>query len=157
MTKIVALLLLLLSSTAPAPEIIARPVPFTQSQVKNHFQAPLLERGPGHRGIDIAINTSSPIVAPFDGSVFFSGEVVDRQVLTLISVSGLKVSFEPVCGLQSQGTTVSKRQIVGVFCAPATGYSMHCDDCIHLSVRNEYGYLNPLLFFGELMPTKLTG
>jgi hypothetical protein len=131
-------------------------VPFTQGQVENHFQAPLWEWGPGHRGIDIAIDSSSPIVAPFDGTVFFTGEVVNRQVLTLVSASGLKASFEPVCGLQPVRARVSKSQTIGVLCVPEAGYEMHCDSCLHFSVRNSYGYLNPLLFYGQLKPPVLT-
>ena len=156
MTKLIALIAILFAAAAPAPEIIAKPVPFTQSQVENHFRAPLWEWGPGHRGIDIAIDSSSPIVAPFDGSVFYSGEVVDRQVLTLVSDSGLKASFEPVCGLQPVRARVSKSQTIGVLCVPETEYEMHCESCLHFSVRNNYGYLNPLLFYGELKPPVLT-
>ena len=156
MTKLIALIALLFAAAAPAPEIIAKPVPFAPSHVENHFRAPLWEKGPGHRGIDIVINSSSPIVAPFDGSVFFSGEVVDRQVVTLISASGLKASFEPVCGLQPVGTKVSKRQTIGVLCVPETDYEMHCESCLHFSLRSTYGYLNPLLFYGGLKPPGLT-
>ena len=156
MTKLIALIALLFTATAPAPEIIAKPVPFTHSQVENHFRAPLWEWGPGHRGIDIGINSSSPIVAPFDGTVSFTGEVVNRHVVTLVSASGLKASFEPVCGLQPEGTRVNKRQPIGVLCVPETTYDMHCPSCLHFSVRNSYGYLNPLLFYGELKPPGLT-
>ena len=156
MTKLIALIALLFAAAAPAPEVIAKPVPFTLNQVQNYFRAPLWDKGPGHRGIDIAINSLSPIVAPFDGSVFFSGEVVNRQVVTLISASGLKASFEPVCGFQPLGTTVSKRQAIGVLCVPETDYEMHCESCLHVSLRNSYGYLNPLLFYGELKPPGLT-
>ena len=155
MTKLIALIALLFTATAPAPEIIAKPVPFTHSQVENHFRAPLWEWGPGHRGIDIGINSSSPIVAPFDGTVSFTGEVVNRHVVTLVSASGLKASFEPVCGLQPEGTRVNKRQPIGVLCVPETTYDMHCPSCLHFSVRNSYGYLNPLLFYGELKPSGL--
>jgi hypothetical protein len=155
MTKVIALILLLLNATAPSPEIVARPVPFSHNQIKSYYQAPLWEWGAGHRGIDIAVSASSPIFSPFDGSVFFSGEVVDRQVLTLISVSGLKASFEPVCGLQGLGSRVNKNQPVGIYCPPEKEHEMHCENCIHFSIRNEHGYLNPLLYFGELKPTIL--
>ena len=156
MTKLIALIALLFAAAAPTPEIIAKPVPFAPNQVENHFRAPLWEKGPGHRGIDIAINSSSPIVAPFDGTVSFTGKVVNRQVVTLISPSGLKASFEPVCGLQAEGARVSKRQPIGVLCVPETDYEMHCESCLHFSLRNTYGYLNPLLFYGGLKPPGLT-
>jgi hypothetical protein len=43
-----------------------------------------------------------------------------------------------------------------VLCVPKTDYEMHCESCLHFSIRNRYGYLNPLLFYGGLEPPGLT-
>jgi hypothetical protein len=157
MTKLIALILILFSAQAPAPELIAKPVPFTHQQIEHHYRAPLWDKGPGHRGIDLAVQSSSPIVAPFDGEVFFAGKVVNRQVVTLVSKSGLKASFEPVCALKPKGTQVIAGQAIGLLCEPEEGYDLHCNSCVHFSIRNQYGYLNPLLFYGLLHPSVLTG
>lgn len=156
MTKLLALVLIMFSATAPTPEIIAKPVPFNQDQVLDHFQAPLWQKGPGHRGIDLAMSSQSPIVAPFDGEVFFAGKVVNRQVITLVSNKGLKASFEPVCALHRKGARVAKGEAIGILCIPESDYEMPCDRCMHFSIRNQYGYLNPLLFYGMLRPPVLT-
>jgi len=157
MTKLITLILILLTAQAPAPEVIAKPVPFDLSTVQDHYRAPLWQKGPGHRGIDLAIDSQSPIVAPFDGEVFFAGKVVDRQVISLISDTGLKASFEPVCAIHPKGSRVKIGQAIAVLCVPESDYEMHCETCVHYSIRNEYGYLNPLLFYGMLRPAVLTG
>lgn len=156
MTKLLAIFLILITSTAPAPEIIAKPVPFDLSNIQDHYRAPLWQKGPGHRGIDLALDSQSPIVAPFDGEVFFAGKVVNRQVITLISDTGLKASFEPVCAIHPKGSKVLKGQNIAVLCVPESDYQMHCESCVHFSIRNQYGYLNPLLFYGMLRPAVLT-
>jgi len=157
MIKLLTVLVLLFSYQAPTPEIIAKPVPFNSSTVQDHFVAPLWKKGPGHRGIDLAINSLSPIVSPFDGEVFFSGRVVNRFVVTLISSTGLKASFEPVCGIVRQGENARQNQTIGFYCQGDEDYEVHCDSCLHFSIRNEHGYLNPLLFYGILTPPKLFG
>ena len=156
MIKLFVLLSLIFRATAPSPEILAEPVPLLRQSTIHTYVAPLWERGAGHRGIDIALPENFELKSPFAGQVHFVGKVVDRKVMTLVSESGLKASFEPVCGFQSLGTTVSKRQAIGVLCVPETDYEMHCESCLHVSLRNSYGYLNPLLFYGELRPPGLT-
>ena len=156
MTKLLAIFLILITASAPAPEIIAKPVPFDHSHIQEQYRAPLWEQGHGHRGIDIALDGQSPIVAPFDGEVFFAGKVVNRQVITLISDTGLKASFEPACAINPTGSRVLKGQDIAVLCAPESDYEMHCKNCVHFSIRNEYGYLNPLLFYAMLKPPVLT-
>jgi len=44
---------------------------------------------------------------------------------------------------------------VGYLCEGEAGDKEHCEGCMHLSVRVQRGYLNPLLFFGQLMPSKI--
>lgn len=155
MTKLFTLLLMILAAQSPSPEIIAKPVPFNYSEVQNHFRAPLWDKGPGHRGVDLAIQTHGTIAAPFDGEVFFAGKVFDRDVLTLISDTGLKASFEPVCAIHTKGTRVTKGQSVALLCVPESDYVIHCESCVHFSIRNQHGYLNPLLFYGMLKPAVL--
>ncbi len=157
MMKLLAVLVLLFSYQVPAPEIIAKPVPFTSASIQDHFVAPLWKMGSGHRGIDLAIDPLSPIVSPFEGEVFFSGRVVNRNVVTVVSNTGLKASFEPLCGILGQGEIVSKDQTIGFYCDGDENYEAHCEYCLHFSMRNEHGYLNPLLFYGLLSPPRLVG
>jgi len=155
MIKLLTVIALLFSYQVPAPEIIAKPVPFTSESVQEHFVAPLWKKGAGHRGIDLAIDTLNPVVSPFDGEVFFSGRVVNRNVVTVLSNTGLKASFEPICGIVRAGESVKRNQTIGFYCEGDDDYEGHCEACLHFSIRNENGYLNPLLYFGLLTPPRL--
>lgn len=157
MIKFLVSLVLILTLTAPAPEVLATPVPYFENNIKAKFQAPLWERGAGHRGVDFAINNDDPIQAPFDSMVFFSGKVFDRNVITLISQSGLKATFEPVCSTLTEGDLVKSEQAIGIICESDPGYELHCENCVHFSIRNDYGYLNPALYFEGIAPSVLVG
>ena len=150
MFKFLALISVLSSAFAPAPELIAKPVPYFDQSTINHFRAPLWQKGPGHRGLDIVVTEETQVVAPFDSSVHFVGRVVDRKVITLVSPSGLKASFEPVCSSLALGQSIQQGEPVGSYCEPDETYEKHCVSCIHFSIRNKHGYLNPELFYGTL-------
>ena len=97
MLKLFILLNIIFSAAAPSPEVLAEPVPLLNQSTIKTFVAPHWTKGPGHRGIDIALAENFSLKAPFSGEVYFVGKVVDRKVVTLVSDSGLKVSFERVC------------------------------------------------------------
>lgn len=140
------------SATVPTPEIAAEVVPNFSSSVLPNFVAPTTERGPGHRGVDIPNATA--VAAPFGGSVSFVGKVYNRNVITVTSGS-LRATFEPVCTDLRAGQIVSAAQEIGQYCPGDQGYEEHCERCVHFSIRNERGYLNPLLFYGLVRPSKL--
>ena len=148
-------LLGLLLSPIPAPEIWVEPVPYFFDKQLGNFVAPLSERGPGHRGIDVVVK-DEPLRSPVTGIISFNGLVVDRQVLT-ISTGGRQISFEPICSELEVGKVIATGEFLGRACAGQEGYTQHCDGCIHLSVRTSRGYVNPLLFYGELRPSEVTG
>ena len=149
---VIALVSKMLSATVPTPEIAAEVVPNFASSVLPNFVAPTTERGPGHRGVDIP--DAAAVAAPFGGSVSFVGKVYNRNVITVTS-GKLRASFEPVCSDLSSGQVVSAGQEIGHYCPGDEGYEQHCDGCVHFSIRNERGYLNPLLFFGLVRPSEL--
>ena len=157
MIKLFLLLHIIFSSAAPSPELLAEPVPLLRPSTINPYVGPHWDKGPGHRGIDISLAENFELKAPFSGEVHFVGKVVDRKVITLISDSGLKASFEPVCSDLARGQRVIKHQPIATRCAADANYEVHCASCIHFSIRNEYGYLNPLLFYGELKAPTLLG
>lgn len=156
MMKIFTLLALLISigeTAFSAPEIWAEPVPYFE--VERSFIAPVTARGSGHRGLDFVVEDDQPVLAPVDGVVTFEGIVVDRSVVTFRTDDGLLVSFEQVCSVVSQGQQVSGSQPVGTRCTTHDSFSEHCQKCVHMSVRSEFGYLNPELFLDTLGPSVL--
>jgi len=158
MFKLIAFLFVAFQlSLAPVaqPEIWATPIPDFDSRHSWDYQLPATQFGPGHRGIDLAMKPNEEIRAPFDGVVSFVGKVVDRKLITLHSLTGYRASFEPVCSHLTEGNFVKEQDLLGWACSAATSYEEHCENCVHFSVRNEVGYLNPLLFIDKLWPSVL--
>jgi len=156
MMKIFTLLALLLSIGETAfsvPEILAEPVPYFE--VERSFIAPVTAKGSGHRGLDFVVEDDQSVLAPVGGVVTFEGIVVDRSVVTFRTNAGLLVSFEQVCSLVSPGQQITGSKPVGTRCTTHDSFSEHCQKCVHLSVRSEFGYLNPELFLGTLEPSVL--
>jgi len=107
------------------------------------YVAPAGPYGPGHRGIDIRAAAAAPVLAPADGVVHFAGFVVDRPVLSIEHADGVLSSFEPVQTTLVAGDPVSRGQVIGALLAG------HCSSpCLHLGVRVDGEYVNPLLFLG---------
>ncbi|KAM9863868.1 hypothetical protein ACI1US_00217 [Leucobacter sp. BZR 635] len=102
----------------------------------------------GHRGIDIPGRPGESALAPVAGTVSFVGKVADRQVLSIRVDARTVVSFEPLeqgeSGL-AEGDSVVRGQIIG-----ETGEGGHClAECLHLGVRVDDEYVNPLRYFSE--------
>ncbi|HET9128432.1 MAG TPA: M23 family metallopeptidase [Propionibacteriaceae bacterium] len=99
---------------------------------------------PGHRGVDFAALPGTPVRAPADGVVSFTGVVVDRPVLTLrhSAIGGREAlsSFEPLVAAVGAGQWVRAGQLVGW-----AGDGGHCGGrCVHWGVRVGDGYVDPL-------------
>ena len=156
MIKLISLLTLVIAAlTQPvkSPEIWATPIPDFEKRHFPNYVLPASKWGAGHRGIDLLAKDQEQIKSPFSGTVHFHGKVVDRNVLTLKSSTGLLASFEPICSNLSAGDEVTKGDQIGHYCAGAVNYEEHCEMCIHFSVRSEHGYLNPLLFVSTIKPS----
>ena len=108
----------------------------------------------GHRGVDLAAESGSPVLSPADGTVVFAGWVVDRPVLTIDHGGGLRSSFEPVSSSLAVGTAVARGQPVGTLEPPGAG---HCSpaDCLHWGVRRGDEYVDPLQFVVDRRPSVL--
>lgn len=113
-----------------------------------------LRNGPyqaGHRGLDLQARQGDTVLAPSDGTVTFSGTVVDRGVLTLRTTSGYLVSVEPVSSALKAGDSVQRGDTLGLVAGGA-----HCrTSCLHVGVRSDKTYLNPLRFFLDVRPRLL--
>ncbi|MDG2497674.1 MAG: hypothetical protein P8M68_05800 [Aquiluna sp.] len=156
MFKLIAILATLFSFTHQLfepPDIWATPVPYFE--VRQEFKAPISLHGPGHRGVDFLIESDAEIQAPTGGAVHFAGKVVDDYYLTIRTLEGLLISFSDICTTLTEGQSVKVGQVIGVPCDAASRPGGHCEACSHLSVRSDYGYLNPELFFGLVKPSIL--
>lgn len=94
----------------------------------------------GHRGIDVAIDEGSQIIAPGKAMVVMSGKVGGKDVLSLALDDGLIVSIEPAISSVKKGATVHAGETIG----KVEGSSDHCGNtCAHIGVRRGNTYLNP--------------
>ncbi|MFJ6531481.1 murein hydrolase activator EnvC family protein [Microbacterium sp. NPDC091662] len=110
------------------------------------YRAPAHEYGAGHRGVDLAASVGAEVTAPADGVVAFRGTVVDRPLLTIEHPGGLVTTFEPVRSTLVAGDLVTAGQTLGVV---DTGGHTPAGS-LHLGVRRDGDYINPLLLFGEV-------
>lgn len=108
------------------------------------FRAPAHAFGAGHRGIDILAAAGGPVVAPADGVVAFRGTVVDRPLLTIEHEGGFVSTLEPVDSALRPGDAIRAGMVVG-----ALGHGGHSPaGALHLGVRREGAYVDPMLLFG---------
>ncbi len=151
---------------APAPAVV-RP-----------FDKPGQRWLAGHRGVDLAASAGDAVRSPADGTVRFTGYVVDRQVLTVDHGNGTVSSFEPVTATVSVGKPVSAGQSIGVvdFRGSLPGGAAdgaftdrvladakapesrqpHCPrSCLHWGVRLDGEYVDPLRYLMDRRPSVL--
>ncbi|WP_423918089.1 M23 family metallopeptidase [Frigoribacterium sp. 2-23] len=155
-----AIVLAAVSGAAPAASAVP-PAPRTSATwswptgapvtVERAFVKPEHAWSPGHRGVDLAYGAGSPVLAPDDGVVHFSGVVVDRPVLSIAHDGGVLSSYEPVTSDLTRGTPVTRGQVVGVL---RPGHRVDAD-CLHLGARVDGEYVSPLLFLGRARPSVL--
>ena len=115
-------------------------------QITEPFRAPAHEYGPGHRGIDLATPVGSVVRAPADGVVAFRGVVVDRPLITIDHGSTIVTTFEPVASVLEPGSVVTAGSEIGTV---ATG-GHTSEGELHLGVRWNDVYINPMLMFDEV-------
>lgn len=105
-----------------------------------------LANGPyqaGHRGIDMRATSGTTVASPASGVVTFVGRVVDRSVISIRIDGSTVVSLEPVASELAVGSQVQKGQALG----PVESGGHCASSCLHLGVRIEGTYVNPLRFF----------
>lgn len=143
-----ALSLVSIERSADRGALWQHPVP--NAAIAREFEAPVHEYGPGHRGVDYQLELGAPIKAPAEATVYFSGTVAGRAVLTLIIAERWLVSFEPVSEALTVGSRVSAGETIGFVGVDGrdgatSGY--HERNILHIGVRLDGEYLNPELLF----------
>lgn len=111
----------------------------------------------GHRGVDLAAAPGTPVLAPADATVRFSGMVAGKNVVSLSLGGDLVTTFEPATGVEPVGAAVRRGQVI----AHVDGGSDHCaDQCLHWGLRRgKKTYLDPTAYVSRsrivLKPTSL--
>ncbi|WP_337003139.1 MULTISPECIES: murein hydrolase activator EnvC family protein [unclassified Microbacterium] len=110
------------------------------------YRAPAHAYGAGHRGIDLGTSLGAAVTAPADGVVAFRGTVVDRPLVTIEHPGGLTSTFEPVESSLIPGEAVIAGQEIGS--VDVGGHT--AAGGLHVGVRREGDYINPMLLFGDV-------
>ncbi|QBE47743.1 M23 family metallopeptidase [Leucobacter triazinivorans] len=111
-------------------------------EITGPYRAPPHRYGAGHRGIDFAAAPGTALIAPATGTVSFSGRVVDRDVLSIRVDERTVYTLEPVRSTLPVGAAVTSGAVIG---EAASGG--HClAECVHLGVRVDDEYVNPLRY-----------
>ncbi|WP_449372326.1 M23 family metallopeptidase [Arthrobacter psychrolactophilus] len=145
-----------LTTATPLPASLAWGWPLAGTpEVARTFDPPAQPWLSGHRGVDLIAPQGAEVRAPVAAVVTFSGVVVNREVLTLMTNEGLRLSFEPVVSSLKVGDRVTRGQAIGQVLGPS-----HCDNspaasCLHWGVRRGEMYLDPLQFILDLRPSVL--
>lgn len=109
------------------------------------FRAPEHRYAAGHRGIDLAAFPGEAVFSPAAGTVTFAGRVVDRDVISVRVDAATVVSLEPITSSLSAGDRVGRGDVLGEVASGG-----HCKaQCVHLGVRVDDWYVNPLRFLRE--------
>ncbi len=117
-------------------------------RVTGPYRPPPHPYGSGHRGIDLPTTTGAVVVAPAAGTVTFAGAVAGREVISIRVDAHTVVSIEPVSSGLAAGDAVPAAAPLGT-----VGTGGHCIgaagsvECIHLGVRVDGDYVNPLRYF----------
>jgi murein DD-endopeptidase MepM/ murein hydrolase activator NlpD len=137
----------------PSPRVPALWMPVTGPLVRG-FDARAAPYGPGHRGIDIAAPVGELVRAPTAGRVVFAGPVAGVNWVTLVVAPGVLVTLGPLLDPVVTATRVRSQDPIGRIGpghtatreAPATPATPAAPAALHLSVRVDGVYVDPLVY-----------
>ncbi len=117
------------------------------------FDPPGSPYGSGHRGIDIGSPAGTTVVAPETGTVTFAGTVAGHLFVTLAHGAGLSSTYSWLAGiLVNEGDLVARGQPIAASggCHPGD-----VDPCLHLGVKLNDAYVDPLDYLSPLDVTSM--
>lgn len=122
-------------------------------RVVNAFDPPATPYGPGHLGVDLAVEPGAPVRAAGAGVVSFAGSVAGRGVVVLAHPDGLSTEYEPITPTVRVGSIVP----VGTVLGHLTGSHHGCTParCLHWGARRGAVYLDPLSLLARLGVVRL--
>lgn len=110
--------------------------------------APPLPYGAGHRGVDFSATAGDLVAAALSGRVSYVGRIAGVGTIT-ITAGSKKVTVQPVAPLVAAGQEVRRGEVI----ARVQIAKYHCSSCLHLGVRINNKYVDPLMFTrGQLLP-----
>lgn len=120
--------------------------PLSSCQVVRAFSPGKHNWDAGHRGVDLAASFFMPVYAPQQGKVIYSGQLVNRKVLSISHPENIRTTYEPVLPLVQKGEEVQRGQLIAVVVGKHCGMST----CLHWGAKTAPdNYLNPWLLLAK--------
>jgi len=107
------------------------------------FDPPATTYGTGHRGIDIAGDAGTVVVAAADGTVSFAGSVGNVPMITVTHDGGVRTTYQPVQPTVAKGARVQAGDPIGTL---LDGHA--ATTCLHFGVLFGSEYLDPVRWLG---------
>lgn len=125
--------------------------PINPVNILRPFDAPQPDWLPGHRGIDLQAPSGAVVQAPALGVVSFSGQVVDRPVVT-IDHGRVRTTYEPAIATVPVGHVVVAGEPFAT-----VGSGGHCaDTCVHWGALIGERYIDPMWLIDGYTPVLKT-
>jgi murein DD-endopeptidase MepM/ murein hydrolase activator NlpD len=106
------------------------------------FDPPDSPYGSGHRGIDIATEVGTPVLAPAAGTVTFAGQVGGRLFVTVDHGGGLESTYSWLSELRvRRGAVVSPGDVLAL---SGWGHAGSLVPHLHFGVKLDDAYVDPL-------------
>lgn len=132
------------------PVVYERPVP---GHVLRPFEAPVAAFGPGHRGVDLAVEPGDVVVAAGDGVVGFAGAVAGDRWVSIDHGDGVRTTYGVMAQVSvRRGQHVERGAVLGR--AAGTTHDAPVPS-LHWGARRGDRYFDPLLLVdrGPWRPT----
>lgn len=141
LSSLIALVLLLaapITTQAWSDPIAGTPHP---SRVTRAADIPEKNWLPGHRGVDLAAEVGTEVLAAGDGTIGFSGVVAGTPTISIDHPEGIRTTYQPVRAKVEQGEAVREGQVIG-YLTRGTG---HHHEGLHWgALIAKDTYINPL-------------
>ena len=147
MRRLLCLCIVVLVSSGTPPAVASTwLIPPVDAPVARRFEAPSSEWGPGHRGIDYAIESGTLIRAVADGRVSFAGDVAGVLAVTIDHGGGMESTYSDLSEvLVLPGEVVEQGFWIG-----RTGRAHPDHPGLHLGLKLSGAYVDPESFIGPL-------
>ncbi len=114
------------------------------------FREPSHRYGPGHRGLDFAVEPSTPVRAAGAGIVVFAGRIDEAWYVSIDHGDGVVTTASYLAEVAvARGDRVQRGQAVGVSGAIGSG---HDGTVVHLGLRVDGAYRDPRLLLRRIVP-----
>ncbi|MEX2587608.1 MAG: alpha/beta hydrolase [Actinomycetota bacterium] len=125
----------------------AKFTPPVDAEVVRGFEKPSHKYGPGHRGIDYAVPSGTPVRASANGAVKFAGSVGGQgQFITLQHAGDIETTYSYLSAIEvSEGEQVTQGQVIG------RSGAGHPDGppALHFGAKRAGEYIDPLILLGQ--------